>query len=126
MAKLTVNVTVPSGWADTDKVLLYVGTENAADLAASTPAGGRLVQTLNVGEAVEDDVLTLEHTHVSTDKCATLPLGVKVQDAAGNINAVTETTVQLADPPAGVGRPDVSSSKAGAATLTWLASADLA
>lgn len=127
MARLTINVTVPAGgWADDDKVLLYVGDENAADLAASTPAGGRLVKTLPVGQATAaGTVIAIRHTHNTTDKCATLPYGVKLKDAAGNVNTLTEDVAQLADPPAGVGRPGVTSGKSGQAVFTWLASTDL-
>jgi hypothetical protein len=126
MARLSITVTAAADWQPTDQVLLYIGTEDAADLANSTPAGGTNVQALTVGEVDEDDTITLEHTYIATDKCATLPVGVKLKDAAGNISAVTETTYQLADYPAGVGRPGVSSAASGQATLTWVASADLA
>ena len=110
MARLTITVTVPGGgWADDDKVQLFVGSENAADLAASTPTGGTQVDERRVGQAEAGDTIELTHTHHSDDKCATLPVGVKLEDAAGNVSAVTETTVQLADPPEGVGQPDISS-----------------
>ena len=126
MAIITIQVTVPGGgWADTDTIELLVGSEDAADPAASTPTGGRVVDRRKVGQAQPADVILLTHTHAASDKCATLPVGVTLTDAAGNTSAITETTVQLADPPQGVARPDISSDGSGEITLTWLASPDV-
>ena len=43
MARLTARIPIEPNWVERDKLLLKVGSENAANLAASTPAGGTTV-----------------------------------------------------------------------------------
>ncbi|MEM9415005.1 MAG: hypothetical protein AAGA29_05935 [Planctomycetota bacterium] len=125
MGLIRVSVTVEAAWTDQTELRLMVGTESAANLAASVPAGGTVAAVAEVGDTASGDVVVLEHEHRAADKCGTLPVGVVAVDAAGNVSAVTETTVQMADLPAAVGRPDVSSAASGEITLTWTASPDV-
>lgn len=43
MATLRITIPPDSSWSDSDRVQLFIGTENAADLASSAPAGGAMV-----------------------------------------------------------------------------------
>lgn len=125
MGLIRMSVTVEASWTDRTMLRLMIGSENAADLAASVPVGGVMATELEVGSTPAGSVVVLEHEHRADDICATLPVGVVSVDQAGNASAVTELVVQIADVPEAVGRPDVSSGKAGSVTLTWPASADL-
>jgi hypothetical protein len=51
MALIRVKVQRLSTWSPTDRLRLYVGTEGAASLAASTPAGGTLVSDVPAFDA---------------------------------------------------------------------------
>lgn len=119
---IRVTVTIDPDWRGDDRLVLFFGSENAADLSSSTPSGGTRV----LDQAVVDGG-TLEYRYTPTDKCATLPVGVAVQDAAGNLSALDETVVQLSDTPAGptnlrVSQPTPGSSEA---LLEWDASPDV-
>jgi hypothetical protein len=65
------------------------------------------------------------------DKCASVPIGIRVVDAAGNVSAVIEQLLWLADPPVGahdlaVAPIIVSSSPVpGEVRLTWTLSPDV-
>ncbi len=145
MARITVRVPVRSTWSITDRLRLYLGTENAASLAASTPAGGTLAAEVPArgdgaavygwgegewgeggwgGSAFPRAVLVADY--LSTDKCAQLPLGVRVIDAAGNESDVYEGAAQLADPP--IGARDLTVEPTDdplEALLSWTASPDV-
>lgn len=126
MAKIRITVIVHASWVSTDKLRVYRGSENAASLAASTPTGGNLVETRAVGTAAPGSDLTFDFGYSPTDKCATLPVGVILEDAAGNQQTVLQTTVALRDPPRAPGRPSVAATaNPGEATLAWAASPDL-
>jgi hypothetical protein len=129
-------------WLPDDQVEMWIGTENAADLANSTPAGGALATSqspwpggagrggwgagtwgdfvygsdpegfgygdagvvwgygawgVNLAPPIE-----VEHDYYPADKCALLPVGVRIKDPAGNRSAVVEDLLQLADPPRGI------------------------
>ncbi len=45
MAKLVLTIPTQTSWSQSDTLRLLLGDENAASLAASTPAGGELVAT---------------------------------------------------------------------------------
>lgn len=128
MATLTVTATVPPSAVATDRARLYVGTENAGSLAASTPAGGEFVEDIVIGDRSS---VTFEHRLTPDDPCAALPVGVALVDAAGNASLATEQIVTLADPPAGVNdlavaiADDGGGAIAGAADLAWTASPDV-
>ena len=69
-------------------------------------------------------VITYEY--YPTDKCATLPLGVSIVDAAGNRTTGPEDTVQLADPPIGARSPAVAATaNPGEVRLSWTESPDV-
>jgi hypothetical protein len=164
MALIRVKVQRLSTWSPTDRLRLYIGTENAASLAASTPAGGTMVMdvpafdgpsgsekgglgfeqldqaidvegapAVDAGELDREelDVLALprkviEYRYFPGNRSATLPIGVKRADAAGNESAVVETVVQLADTPRAprnvVAHATVN---AGEVRLTWTQSPDV-
>ena len=125
MSLIRVSVTVEATWTDQTQLRLMIGTEGAADLVTSVPAGGTAATEQLVGDIPTGQVVVLEHEHRATDKCATLPVGVHAIDAAGNVSAVTETVVQLADLPQAVARPDVTGPAPGSVTLAWTASPDV-
>lgn len=126
MASIKLTIPVHASWGSTDQLLVYKGTENAANLAASTPTGGSQAASREVGSAAPGSDIEITIGHSPTDRCAVLPVGVIVKDAAGNTQAVLDTTIALMDPPRGPGRPDVAATaSAGEATLTWTASPDL-
>jgi len=122
MAIINITVSPDPQWSPGDELLLCIGSEGAADLASSTPAGGREFNRQKV-----IDGLTISATYQPTDKCALLPVGVKVRDAAGNVSAVAETIVQLQDVPEGPSNLRVSQDTPGSgiAQLAWDASPDL-
>lgn len=142
MADLTIRVPVRSNWIESDHVQLFIGTENAADLAASTPAGGTKVNDqsarpgnvqggfgqgqFGAGPFGGAHTVVIKHTYRSTDKCASLPIGVKVVDQAGNVSAVYETVKMLADPPRGArGLAIAATANTNEAKLSWTASPDI-
>jgi len=135
MATLTVTATIPAAHTPDTVYRLLVGTENAASLAASTPAGGTRLIDLTLGELADGSgtsAIVLEATYTPDGRCATLPVGVAAIDAAGNVSSVVETTVNLADPPRGVNDLAISATDPGspaidgAADLTWSVSPDVA
>ena len=68
----------------------------------------------------------IEFDYSSSDKCATLPVGVKVRDACGNVSDVFETVVQLHDPPRGARNLQVAATASPLqARLTWDKSPDV-
>ncbi len=126
MSKRTVKVTVEPTWLPGYTLRLYRGTENAGNLAASTPSGGVVVTTQKIGNAVAGSQITLSFQHRAKDIVGLLPVGVTCVDEAGNESPVLETIIQLADPPEPPGRPDVAGTgNPGEVTLTWAASPDL-
>ncbi len=129
MARLKLTGTLDPAWLDTDALVVLVGTENAASLAASTPPGGTVVKTLSVAEAREGAAPTtyrIEYDYAPTDKCATLPVGIAAQDASGNRSAAVEDLIQVRDPPLGVDRPTASATaNPNEATIAWALSTDV-
>lgn len=122
--KRIARVTVLADWQPSDAIQVYIGQENAADLAASDSV--KRVARMKVGNAAEGSVVEIAFEYAATDICATLPIGVSVIDEAGNESDKLEALLQLADPPDPPGRPNVSATaNPGEATLAWLASADL-
>jgi len=122
MARIIARVPRKIPWLPSDTLQLWIGSENVASLAASTPAGGTLAtEVLAWGQGDAQDGYgwgqgewgygewgnhnapraELEAEYTSADKCATLPVGVKVVDACGNVSVVFETTIQIHDPPQG-------------------------
>lgn len=164
MAHLTAKVPRRIAWSAQDVLELWIGSENAASLAASSPAGGsKVAEVLAWGDAfvrggLGFDALglnplghtsvgyglgmgelgygelgihdapraVLTHEHRSADKCAVLPVGVKVRDACGNISTVFETTVQIHDPPQGARNLAIASTGTSLqARLSWDPSEDV-
>jgi len=134
MAELRITIDRDLDWLTTDQVELWIGSEDAPDLASSTPAGGVLRRSVPAWPnastkaaavaASEPGSVTIVYTHRANHKCAVLPIGIKVRDAAGNASDVTETTAQLADPPRGVrGLTVGSTGSTGEAQLAWQAAA---
>lgn len=132
----------------TDTLRLYIGTENATNLAASTPAGGTLVlaqaalvngqaETYNWGLGAWGapgsswgsgftPASEITYQYKPIDKSCTLPVGVKIADAAGNESSVIETVIQIADIPQGVRNLAVQATlNSNEALLTWTASPDV-
>ncbi len=160
-----VKVTIPrkASWSTQDKLVLFKGTENAASLAASTPAGGTRIDDRPAWEAGERrgrgsgvrgqglrgygpgsgvrglghrgdglrgllaaERVTLEHRHNATDVCAQLPVGVKVEDEAGNLSTVVEAVASIKDRPRGPRNLAVGSTgNKNEARLTWTGSPDI-
>ena len=169
MAVITATIPRDLDWLPDDTLELYVGTENAADLASSTPAGGTLVAEISPwpggvgkgglgapGLALGEFILgnnpgdgrmlgepgsvlgygqlsiampapaVIEYEYHATDKCATLPVGVSIVDAAGNRTTGPEDVVQLEDPPIGARSPAVAATaNPGEVRLSWTASPDV-
>ncbi len=130
MARIRLSVPKIGSWQDDDRLVVLVGTENAADLASSTPPGGTVAGRYRIGDHLdaEGDDVVVELTLTPTDKCATLPIGVAVEDPAGNRSITWEYQgrLQLQDPPAGVGRPAASATaNPNEALLTWDVSPDI-
>lgn len=164
MAKLTAKVPRRIAWSAQDVLELWIGSENAASLAASSPAGGAKVAEapawgdafvrgglgfdalgmnplgytsvgfgLGVGELGYGELgihdaprAIITHNYRASDKCAVLPVGVKVRDACGNVSTVFETTVQIHDPPQGARNLAIASTGTPLqARLTWDASPDV-
>lgn len=129
MARLKFTASVGGGWQDSDELVVLVGTENAASLAASDPVGGSIVRTVTVANAkltADPQQVRIEYDYAPTDKCATLPVGLAIRDPAGNTSAVSEDLIQLRDPPLGVGRPTAAATvNPNEALLTWDLSPDV-
>ena len=164
MALIAAKTTVDLDWLENDVLQLFVGTEDAADLASSTPAGGTMVLEQDVwannaqkgglgmgqlglaplgfssvgfglgegelgfGALGINDVprALVEHHYDPTDKCAALPVGVKVRDRGENVSAVIEKRIQLADVPKGARSVTIAGTGSPReARLTWTASADV-
>jgi hypothetical protein len=130
VADLVVTVPRDADWTPAHRLGLFIGTEGAASLAASTPPGGTKVAEVPaapvgvLGAApVEGEVIAIRHRYQPADVCSTLPLGVAVRDLAGNWGDKTETVVQLSDPPRGARNLRVESTgNAFEARLIWSAS----
>ncbi len=173
MAKLTLTIPIDPDWSADDLLQLLIGTENAADLAASTPSGGTVEREVAVfanpamrggwgfgswGGPDDDGIdgnhftwggvpphawgdaswgsgawwqgfypdIVIEHDYDPTDKCATLPVGVRTRDQAGNVSAAVEQVVQIEDPPIGARNlAVVTTGSKNEARLTWTESPDV-
>lgn len=129
MALITANILIEASWEATDVLELVVGDEGAADLASSL-GGGRVIARRAVWpDGVQVDGVThaqLQAHYPPTDKCATLPVGVRVRDAEGNVSDVEETLVQLADRPRGVRNVTIAATDNPLeVALTWTESPDV-
>jgi len=126
MAILKPTITVDPDWVATDRLKLYIGSEGAADLASSTPAGGTLLGTFRPYLDPDDTERSIEASYDPTDKCAIVPWGVAVADEAGNETTKWETFDQIRDVPEGVqANQPQSTGNAGEALLTWNESEDV-
>ena len=131
MARLQLTGTIQGTWLDSDVLAVFLGTEDAADLASSTPTGGTLVRTLTVADARDASAPTrykieLDYAPTIGGKCATLPIGLACRDARGNASATDEGVVQLRDPPLGVARPTAAATEnPNEATIEWALSPDV-
>ncbi len=122
MSRRTVLVPVLATWQPTDTLNLYIGDEDAADLASS--ASTSKVASIKVGNASTGDRIPISFSYSPNNICAQLPIGVSSIDAAGNESDEFEALMDLKEPPLPPGRPDVAATaNPGEATLTWLASA---
>lgn len=165
MSLIRVKVMTDVDWSLSDRVELWLGSENAASLAASTPSGGRMVLEVpawgdagvkggfgadpfggvpfgfsqggygfglgefGFGAFGTSDVprVRLEYHYPPSDKCATLPVGVKVRDLAGNRSNVIETIATFHAPPRPARRLTVHRTlNILEALLRWEASPDVA
>ena len=129
MARFRITASVKEAWLDSDKLVVLVGSENAASLAASTPTGGTFVKTSTVAAAKlpsDPTTVRLEYDYTPTDKCASLPVGLASCDPQGNTSTPDESILQLRDPPRGVPRPTAAATEsANEAQLTWTLSPDI-
>lgn len=152
MANLSARVLSDKDWAADDALRLLVGTEDAADLAGSTPSGGTAVQEQPAwpgdgatrsasgggygwGEGEwgmgwfgvnEHPRALLEHSYSPADKCSVLPIGVVSVDVSGNVSPVVETLVQLRDIPVGARDLEIEATEnTNEARLTWTESTDV-
>lgn len=130
MAKLKLTGTIKGAWADSDVLVLLIGTENAASLAASTPSGGSVAKRVTVKDArvggSAGTTYRIDYEYEPDDKCATLPLGLAIEDPNGNRSSVDEDVVQIEDRPLGVGRPTATGTgNPNEATIAWTLSEDV-
>jgi hypothetical protein len=129
MARLLLKATVQAGWLDANELVVLIGTENAASLAASNPPGGDEVKSVTVANArlsTDTQQVRIEHAYFPDDKCATLPVGLAIRRPGGTQSTVEEDLVPLRKPPLGVARPTaVATVNPNEATIAWALSADV-
>jgi len=124
MAKLKITFAIKTQWTAEDRLRILRGSENAMDLASSTPAGGRVIHEVAV--PVEQDSFSYQFEYQPDNKCAWLPLGAAVVDAAGNQSMIAESLAPMHDPPRGARDLVITpTGTPGEATLTWTQSPDL-
>lgn len=110
MALLEITVPLDADWIATDQVRLRVGSEHAADLASSTPAGGSIEYSETLGDPdARGGGVELQKEIVPDDVCAVVPVGVDAADLIGNASAAVQTFQQLNDAPDGARSPLVAS-----------------
>ncbi|MEO0477712.1 MAG: hypothetical protein AAF085_17340 [Planctomycetota bacterium] len=124
--RYTIEVPVDPSWQPDHKLRLYKGTEGAADLASSTPAGGSPFRDMTIGKAEAGSNYKISFDHRASSACTQLPIGVSCIDGAGNESAKVELLIDISQPPEPPGRPDVAATvNPGEAQLSWTASPDL-
>lgn len=125
MAILRLTVDVDPQWTSATKLRVYVGDENALDLASSS-GGGTLVKEVPAFSDPADTQTPIEVSLAPADPCAIVPYGVSAVDDAGNESQVFETFDRLNDVPLGVDTPPPeATANPNEARLDWAASPDV-